>query len=104
MTNKTMMPGPVAWFEKTADRNWFLAYSFNPTSVTKPLITTDQAEAYADARVREALEEAANSVADPAYIEAAIENFVWADHGNYVRAHQILRDAVESIRALTPTK
>lgn len=50
--------------------------------------------------MRAALEEAANKVADPVNIEASIENFAWADHGNYVRAHHILRDAVEAIRAL----
>ena len=68
----------------------------------EPMITTTQAEAYANARVREALEEAANKVADPVNIEATIENFGWVSHGNYVRAHLILRDAVEAIRALIP--
>lgn len=57
-------------------------------------------EAYANSRVTKALEEAANKVADPVNIEATIKNFGWVGHGNYVRAHLILLDAVEAILAL----
>lgn len=115
MTNKTTMLEPVGYFAcdpETLEPVWdegcvcqddiYNQEDFG--TIGRPFIFTDQAEAYADARVREALEEAANAVADPVYIEAAIENFAWVSHGNYVRAHHILRDAVEAIRALIPDK
>lgn len=40
---------PVAWFEQSADGNWFLAYSHNPNAVTRPLIYGDTRPADADA-------------------------------------------------------
>ena len=64
------------------------------------LFNAAQMEAYAAAKVREALEEAARSVADPVLIEATIENFCWARAENHARAHQILTDAQQAIRAL----
>lgn len=62
MTNKTPMPEPVAWMheewdhtitddDKNAASSTFSRYRYG-------LITTDQAEAYANARVKQALEEA----------------------------------------------
>lgn len=75
---KTKMPEPVAWsvLNKRTGKHWYTNesrytsqgyanhYSHNdsngPSQIVEPLITTDQAEAYADARVQEALEAAAS--------------------------------------------
>lgn len=71
MTNKTTMPEPVArgiFYQSVMPQGW--AYNKEAAQAiadenypelkveVKPLITTDQAEAYAAAKVREALEEA----------------------------------------------
>lgn len=74
MTNKTTMPKPVAWmlgYQNTGGIGWKLSWTQSGEGVcyrlpgkeyAKPLITTDQAKAYADARVREALEAAEDAV------------------------------------------
>lgn len=66
------------------------------------LITTTQAEAYKDACVHEALEKAALAIGEPILVEALIENFSWVSAENHARAHQILADAKQTIRALIP--
>lgn len=72
MINATM-PEPVAWrirFAVSGDFDQIDYHSHNaigdyraiyPDATSTPLITTDQAEAYAAAKVREALEEAAQA-------------------------------------------
>lgn len=70
---KVTMPGPTAWMLAVqtmgGDVGWKLSWSQSGAGVChrlsgdaheKPLITTGQAEAYKDACVREALEEAIN--------------------------------------------
>ena len=64
------------------------------------LITTEQAEAYAQARVEEALEKALTQMCDPVYIEGAINNFSWGTNAVYARAYDIWRDMVGIVRAL----
>src|SRR5690625_1741390 len=66
MTNKTTMPEPVCYRKLEykdgelidVEYNGIDQFSFGRKN-GDPLITTEQAEAYANARVREALEEAA---------------------------------------------
>lgn len=71
---QTKMPEPVAWMlayqTMGGDVGWKLSwtqsgagvcYRLSGESHEKPLITTTQAEAYAAAKVREALEEAAQA-------------------------------------------
>ena len=68
MTNKATMPEPVAYAIFAENGNIRL-WSTEPRDLPdldslgpmRQLITTNQAEAYADARVREALEEAAQT-------------------------------------------
>lgn len=70
MTNKATMPEPVAWYHPSSDgydssfrdHSTILACSGNTWDGFLPLVTTDQAKAYADARVREALEAAEDAV------------------------------------------
>ena len=64
---KVTMPEPVAWVRRHPDGTLTAEFLedavISPTrkqsGAWMPMITTTQAEAYADARVREALEEAA---------------------------------------------
>lgn len=75
MTHKTTMPEPVAWMlgyqTMGGGIGWKVSWTQSGAGVChrlsgeeyeKPLITTDQAKAYADARVREALEAAEDAV------------------------------------------
>lgn len=109
MTNATM-PEPVAWrirFAVSGDFDQIDYHSHNaigdyraiyPDATSTPLITTDQAEAYAAAKVREALEEAA------LFCEGLHRQFSEEDARRFM--HQ-LRGKIyaDAIRALTqPTK
>lgn len=69
--SQVKMPEPVTWVRQHPDgaltaeflENEVIEPVRKQSGAWKPLITTTQAEAYADARVREALEEAA-AIAD----------------------------------------
>lgn len=65
MTNKTTMPEPVAWLHEEGDHIITAAEkraaNATFTRYGQGLITTWQAEAYANAMVRKALEEAAQA-------------------------------------------
>lgn len=93
MTHKTTMPEPVAYVTDVFQIVWSgtgpIASMVDRHEITTgtPLITTDQAEAYANGRVREALEEAAmilKANAEVCHSDTAI----------------ILRSNAEAIRAL----
>ena len=91
------MPDPVAWVRRHPDGALTAEYLENEviSEVRKqsgawlPLITTDQAEAYADARVRETLEEAASIIETNAA-------------GCNETTFYILHSQIEAIRALIP--
>lgn len=83
----TMMPEPVAW----------LAASGAAAGFKTPLITTDQAEAYAAAKVREAMEEAAQAC------EARIgQHAVGMKPEDVEDCDQEARECAAAIRALIP--
>lgn len=76
MTQKVKMPVPVAWLQTCRKRPDSHALTYNKEVpalknlgyLAQGLITTDQAEAYAAAKVREALEGAAK-ICDETYVE-----------------------------------
>lgn len=91
---KVTMPEPVAWmheeFDHTITDNNKRAASSTFSRYRYGLITTTQAEAYADAKVREALEEAAS----------VLENNSDACRSLAVRV--LLSSNADAIRALMP--
>lgn len=100
---KATMPESTAWMlayqTMGGDIGWKLSWSQSGAGIChrlageaheKPLITTDQAEAYANARVREALEEAAGII--KANAEAC-------DSGTRI----MLRANAEAVLALIPS-
>lgn len=90
---KIQMPEPVAYLVENKNNDGFGALHFDPTFAVgdidlaiTPLHTDKQAEAYAIARVREALEEA----------EDAVTTLYEADDGPF------LVEIARAIRALIP--
>ena len=114
MTNKTTMPEPVAypsddWVEAffgLPDESGFyvfrgdfgnIADRFRIAAKCAGLITTDQAEAYADARVRAALLEAYGSMQE-------LHMLVLNDTSHCVSPAQVAIFAVNRISALIKSK
>lgn len=103
---KIQMPEPVAWITRTKtigpdygkeSFGKLPVQSLNPlTYEHEPLITTEQAEAYADARVREALLEAYRSMQE---LHMSLMN----DATPYVHPARIANFAANRISALIPT-
>jgi len=76
-------------------------YNLRGLDVDPPLyVKVEDAEAYAQSRVEEALEKALTQMCDPVYIEGTINNFSWATNADYARAYDIWRDMVGIVRAL----
>lgn len=103
---KLTMPEPVAWMLEcqtlTGDTSWKLSWEQSGESVChrltgenyeKALITTDQAEAYAEDRVRVALEAAA---------KVAMGAPITADMLDSEDAKAVCFHAASKIRALIP--
>ena len=95
MTHKTTMPDPVGyqWLDTGHFRKNVPVGS--DVSTFNPLITTDQAEAYKDACVREALLEAYGSMQD---LHMSLLN----DANHYVHPVQVASFAANRISALIP--
>jgi len=105
---KATIPEPAAWMlaiqTMGGDVGWKLSWTQSGAGVChrlsgesheKPLITTTQAQAYADARVREALEEALTVVADEQKSLCDDDHELgWSDCADTIH---------KNIRALIPT-
>lgn len=101
---KTTMPEPVArqfqdragkWYGFIDQRHYENTLA-DGTWPIRNLITTTQAEAYADARVREALEEAYQSARE-------VEEKLLADHLQHVSGPAAANYVANRIRALLPS-
>lgn len=104
--SKVKMPEPVAWMLAIQTMGggigWKLSWSQSGAGVCtrlagesneKPLITTDQAETYAQARVNEVLEEAAKECEQPS------DGYVYTCADAGVASSALFR-AAKAIRAL----
>lgn len=86
MTTKTTMPGPVAWVRR---QDAVISTVRKQSGAWLPMVTTAQAEAYANARVREALEEAESIVRSNADASSSM-------------AKEMLHSNADAILALIP--
>jgi len=99
MTNKTTMPEPFTFFHgyRTQDLNGNKDDKPPMPYVGLPLFTTDQAEAYAAAKVKEALLEAYGSMQE-------LHTLVLNDTSHCVRPAQVASFAANRISALIKSK
>lgn len=97
MTQQVKMPEPFTFFHgyRTQDLNGNKDDKPPMPYVGLPLFTTDQAEAYANARMRESLEEAYQSARE-------VEKKLLADHLQHVSGPAAANYVANRVRALIP--